>query len=370
MVQSEKLKVKSESSCQREESQARMNYPECSRSSTEGQKYTTDEQSSDAEANSSDAMALAINSMDGKDTDAEANSSLFTFHFSLSKVAVLLTVFNRRETTLRCLEELFSQTKGLEDEFDVFLTNDGCTDGTPEAIRERFPQVHIVEGDGNLFWNRGMIAAWEAAVKHGKYDFFLWLNDDTILKEDAIARLMKYGKETKGESCIVGSCHAVGDPETLTYGGLANRKWRLYPSDTELKACKSFNGNVVLIPYKIYETIGMNDAHYHHSGGDFDYGYTATRAGFTNYIAPGYYGIVNRHERIPKWTDPKLSLKQRWKDFKSPVGACPNEHFYFNMKNVNIFRAVRCYISCHIHVLLPFLWSEKRMKSIKVKSEK
>ena len=27
--------------------------------------------------------------------------------------------------------------------------------------------VHIINGDGSLYWNRGMIAAWEEAAKEG-----------------------------------------------------------------------------------------------------------------------------------------------------------------------------------------------------------
>lgn len=33
----------------------------------------------------------------------------------------------------------------------VFLTDDGCTEGTPEAVAARFPDVSIVRGTGVLF---------------------------------------------------------------------------------------------------------------------------------------------------------------------------------------------------------------------------
>ena len=46
-----------------------------------------------------------------------------------------------------------------------------------EAVGKMFPQVHIIKGDGNLFWNRGMYMAWQAAIKEKDYDFYLWLND-------------------------------------------------------------------------------------------------------------------------------------------------------------------------------------------------
>lgn len=74
-------------------------------------------------------------------------------------IAALLTVYNRKEKTLACLRELFAQNIPDNYILNVYLTDDGCTDGTPEAIAIEFPSVHIIKGDGSLFWNRGMYAA-------------------------------------------------------------------------------------------------------------------------------------------------------------------------------------------------------------------
>ena len=96
----------------------------------------------------------------------------------MMKISVLLTCHNRKEKTLICLRKLFEQdVRNVE--FDVFLVDDGCTDGTAEAVREEFPKIHIIQGDGSLFWNRGMCLAWEEARKNGAHDAVLWLNDDT-----------------------------------------------------------------------------------------------------------------------------------------------------------------------------------------------
>ena len=53
----------------------------------------------------------------------------------MKQIAVLLTVFNRKEKTLLCLKNLYQQTLPNEYRIDIYLTNDGCTDGTPEAAR-------------------------------------------------------------------------------------------------------------------------------------------------------------------------------------------------------------------------------------------
>ena len=97
-------------------------------------------------------------------------------------IAVLMTVYNRREATLRCLSFLFANViPGFE--LEVFLVDDGCTDGTRDAIRDSFPQVTIIESEGNLFWNRGMYLAWSTALTCDP-DYYLWLNDDSFLYEN------------------------------------------------------------------------------------------------------------------------------------------------------------------------------------------
>lgn len=104
---------------------------------------------------------------------------------NFKKIAVLLTCFNRRDKTVRCLQSLANTyvSSGVSLDVDVYLTDDGCKDGTSEAVRSmNLPfGIHLLMGDGTLYWNGGMINSWSAAVKNGGYDGYLWLNDDTVV---------------------------------------------------------------------------------------------------------------------------------------------------------------------------------------------
>ena len=59
-------------------------------------------------------------------------------------IAVLLTCHNRKDKTLSCLSSLFAATErynlskeeGKNVGLDIFITDDGCTDGTADAIRQ------------------------------------------------------------------------------------------------------------------------------------------------------------------------------------------------------------------------------------------
>ena len=59
---------------------------------------------------------------------------------------------------------------------DVFLVDDGSTDGTREEVGELSGsgsgsgngRIHLIEGDGTLFWAKGMELAWRTALKEEK----------------------------------------------------------------------------------------------------------------------------------------------------------------------------------------------------------
>lgn len=268
-------------------------------------------------------------------------------------IAVLLTVHDRKLQTLACLKGLFEQSLPDGYELDVYLTDDGCTDGTPDAVREQYPQVNIIDGDGNLFWNRGMYKAWEAAAKTKDYDFYLWLNDDTVLLPGALEALLKEAEE-KPDSVIVGPTHSSTDDKKLSYSGHFSGRL-IYPNGY-LQKCETFNGNIVLISKAIYHLIGNLDWIYQHAIGDVDYGWMVTRSGKSNYVSREFRGICDNNPRPPLWTCKDVPFKKRWKNFNSPLGyGQPGPMFHYNRKNFGLWRAVRVWTTNHIRVFFPWL---------------
>ncbi|HMQ03509.1 MAG TPA: glycosyltransferase family 2 protein [Pyrinomonadaceae bacterium] len=108
------------------------------------------------------------------------------------KLAIVAPVHNRRELTLQCLQSLARIDRtGLE--VEIFIVDDGCTDGTREALEERFPQVHIVHGTGELWYTAGTNLGIVAALKH-KPDYVLCINDDSIFDERSVSRMIDLAK--------------------------------------------------------------------------------------------------------------------------------------------------------------------------------
>ncbi len=270
-------------------------------------------------------------------------------------IAVLITCHNRKNKTLACLEALCSQY-GMEVDFniDVFLVDDGSSDGTSEAIRSKFPEVYIIKGDGNLYWNRGMHLAWKIAAAEKDFDYYLWLNDDTHLFLIAIFDLLKIANK---DSIIVGTTISEKSKK-ITYGGFHNGS-RLTPSN-KIIHCDSFNGNIILIPKNVFHRIGNLDYHFSHALGDLDYGRRAIKHGVKILLGPSISGYCEYEWDTPRWHSYQLNLIKRFKLLYSPLSGCmPGELFYFDYQHNGFITAMWHLFSTHIRLIFPQLWSRK-----------
>src|ERR1700709_203515 len=134
-------------------------------------------------------------------------------------IAVLLTTYNRKEITLACLRSLKNQQLPDNVFLDYYLTDDG-SDGTKEAVEKEFKDINIYEGNGNLFWAGGMRNSWTHALTSNP-DYYFLINDDTILKENAIESLLKCNLNTNNNNAkaviAVGSTNDVENGQ-VSYG--------------------------------------------------------------------------------------------------------------------------------------------------------
>ena len=277
---------------------------------------------------------------------------------SVHRIAVLMTSHNRRELTLASLASVFRQ-EGAEDfELAVFLVDDGCTDGTGEAVRSRFPQVRVLEGNGSLYWNGGMRMAFDAAMKEG-FDGYILLNDDTVLYDDALLRVVRSARaeqEAGRPRVVVGSTRS---PETgkHTYGGFAMRTRGLamwgepvMPHVSEAVVCDTMNGNFALIPAEIVAAVGNLEERFRHQFGDLDYGLRARRAGFEVVVAPGYVGLCSANTTASVWRDSSVPLARRWKSVLSPKGVPVKEWLLFTRRHYG-WRWVHYALSPYLRML-------------------
>ncbi len=272
----------------------------------------------------------------------------------MKTIAVLLTVFNRKDTTIRCLRNLSVQS--IPDGFlvDIYIVDGGSSDGTVEAVRTEFPRVNIKVCDG-VFWNRGMYHAWEWAAETKVYDFYLWLNDDTFIYDDCILSLIDAANDTDNKAIIVGATVDTAMKTQVTYGGRKTSGEFIIP-DGNLRKVDYFNGNIVLVPAYVYGVLGNLDYYFTHSKGDFDYGMRAGKVGILMFQAGKVLGECDEHPTLDKWCDPNILLKNRWKMLHRPNGMPPKETFHFERRHGGLLMAVFHFFTVYMRCIVPGLW--------------
>ena len=242
------------------------------------------------------------------------------------RIAAVMAAYNRRALTLECLGSLEAQ-RPPGAELDVFVLDDASTDGTGDAIRAKFPDVTVLTGDGQQYWNGGMRHAFGAAIAQD-YDCYLWMNDDTTLDAGAVQLLLATERELYAQgihpAIVAGSTR---HPETtaLTYGGHRRTSswrplhWELVEPGDRPRRVDTMNGNTTLIPREVVRRVGNIDPGYIQQMGDFDYGLRAGEAGCTVWIAPGTIGTCASHP--DRQTDDKpfvQELRRKWSVKEQP----------------------------------------------------
>ncbi len=270
-----------------------------------------------------------------------------------SKIAVIITSHNRCDQTRKCLTLLRNENI----ELSVYLTDDGSTDGTNGMIKSNFPDVHLINGDGNLFWTRGMHKAFDEALV-GNHEYFLWLNDDTAIVAGFLEKLINVSRKYIDKAIICGATVSNEDKSKLTYGGYSSTIDICGVSAVD-QECAFASANILLIPSEIAKVVGNLDDFYQHALGDFDYEGRARKLGFKIIQAAGYYGFCERHESIPKWRDVNYPLSVRLKHLYSPLGRPPRDFWHYDKKIYGINKALFHYFTLHLRCVFPKLWGKR-----------
>jgi hypothetical protein len=99
----------------------------------------------------------------------------------------------------------------------VAVVDNGSRDGTVRFVRERFPDVRLIESE-----NRGLAAGWSIGIGETESRYVLFLNADAWLVGDALARLVEFA-DSQPRAAIVG-------PRLLNPDGTLQRSVRAFPT--------------------------------------------------------------------------------------------------------------------------------------------
>lgn len=193
-----------------------------------------------------------------------------------TKVYVLIPVHNRKQITLNCLEHL--QQLGDLQRYQVVVVDDGSQDGTKLAIKTLYPEVKVLEGDGNLWWTGAMALGMEYTHSQGA-DYFIWLNDDCLPQSQTLSKIVEF-MTNHPETITSANFYTDSTSKTPIYCGFKGRT-SLLANPGEVIYVEGTSGWCVGIPATVFRQIGAPEVDkFPHYGGDSMYTLKATRAGF------------------------------------------------------------------------------------------
>jgi GT2 family glycosyltransferase len=279
------------------------------------------------------------------------------------KIAVLLTCHNRKDQTLECLTHFESAASQIESKhFDFYFVDDGSTDGTSNAVKEQFPKVNIIEGDGSLFWAGGMRLAWETSIATNTvYDCFLLLNDDTLIFQDGLFLLFSDLEQLKISKVILVGSTLNRSKDKLTYGGKRlisynnpASKW-IIPSGVP-EPCDLGNANIMLVTRPVVDDIGILSSKFTHGIADYDYTLRAKSANIPVYITSGYLGVCE-NDHGNNWLPANSKFKARLNYMYSVKGLAYHEYLTFirtHFPNHYLIAKLKLWLK----TLFPVLWDK------------
>jgi GT2 family glycosyltransferase len=218
---------------------------------------------------------------------------------------------------LDCLESIEAQTSA---EHEVHLVTNSCSQAFLDELASRHPQVRLI----NHPTLRSFAANHNEVMRQCDSECLLLLNDDTVILDRALDRMLDFLKSQSSEVGIVGCTNLTGSGEfalscypfpnasviisqhAMLGRVLTGRGYQRYMK--QARGAESFpvdwvQGSCILIRREVIEAIGHLDEDFFLFSEEVDYCYRARCAGFVVYQVPRarivHYDSTTTHRFVP-----------------------------------------------------------------------
>lgn len=219
------------------------------------------------------------------------------------KLSIIIVNYNVKHFLEQCLHSVYKALAGMESE--IFVVDNHSLDGSCHLVKEKFPEVILIENQENVGYSR----ANNQAIRLAKGEYILLLNPDTVVEEDTFDKTIRFMDEHPdagglGVKMIDGkgtflpeSKRGLPTPWVAFYKifGLS----KLFPSNTKLgryhlsfldkdliHSVDILCGAFMLMRKTTLEKTGLLDETFFMYGEDIDLSYRILKAGYKNYYFP------------------------------------------------------------------------------------
>lgn len=210
----------------------------------------------------------------------------------MDKIGIIIPVYNRKNITLDCIANLYKIPQNIF-LLDIYIVDDGSTDGTSKSVSNKFPLVKIIKTKGNFWWAKSINIGIKNALEND-CNYILTLNDDVNFDSNFIhylySAIKKYPKSIIGSSTKYYLSSEKINSIYQTGYRYNQKKFRLVPNvlsrenftkEKELILSDALAGRSMFIPSQVFTEIGFFNFRLRpQCNMDFDFSFMAKKAGY------------------------------------------------------------------------------------------
>lgn len=212
----------------------------------------------------------------------------------IPKVGILVLNWNQKKMTSFCLSKLL---KIDYPNFQIYLVDNGSTDGSSEFLKQKFGQkIQIIQNKKNEGYAKGNNLGLKQILKQNP-DYILVLNNDVKVKKNFLNELIKTSIKYPQAGMIVPKVFYAGKKKIfqaaggnfVKHFGEARLRGHLEKNLDKFKFPKEVDfapGVCILLPKKTLEKIGKIPTEYFMFGEDVDWSFRAKKSGFKIIYSP------------------------------------------------------------------------------------
>lgn len=204
-------------------------------------------------------------------------------------IYAIIVTYNGAKWIDKCFGSLMNSSIPVK----ILAIDNASTDGTPAIVREKYPQVEVIETGLNLgFGKANNIGLKRALDENADYAFLL--NQDAWVEEDTLEKLI-FAQKAYPDFHLLSPIHLAGNGMTIDrnfQNYISSQFTPGFLSDLFLKKLKPIyegkyaNAAAWLLTRFCLETVGGFDPHFKQYGEDDDYILRLHKAGLKLGIVP------------------------------------------------------------------------------------
>lgn len=127
-------------------------------------------------------------------------------------VSIIIVNYNTKDLLNDCITSIKSNTSNIS--YEILVSDNGSTDDSLSLLKEKFPEVIIIENKENL----GFGTANNRALQFAKGKYILYLNSDTVFLNNALKYFIDYWENNNHKEQIGAlGCNLVDNDFELTH---------------------------------------------------------------------------------------------------------------------------------------------------------